>query len=75
MKTTLKILAKEFEIDIPLKSKDGRKIFFMNKLNNEGYSMEAASKMGGHKRVKTTEETYARVNINLISKELDRLGK
>lgn len=70
----LKFVAKDLKINIPLTTKDGRKIFFMNKLNNEGYAMEALSKMGGHKTTRTTEKYYAQVNINLISRELDRLG-
>ena len=70
----IKIVAAELNIDIYLTTKDGRKIFFMNKLNNEGYSMEASSKIGGHKTTYTTEKYYAQVNVNLISKEMDRLG-
>jgi len=70
----IKEVAKDLGISIHLTAKAGRKLFMMNKLNNEGLSIEATSKMGGHKSIKTTELYYARVNINLISKELDRLG-
>lgn len=71
----IKIVAKELGINMNFTTKDGRKLFFMNKLNNEGFQMEAASRMGGHKSIQTTEKYYAQVNINLISNELDRLGK
>lgn len=47
-----------------------RRTFAMIKLNHEGYSMETVSKMLGHTKVKTTEESYARVNIERISREL-----
>lgn len=70
----IKKVADDLGIEIYLCCKDGRKIFFMNKLNNEGFTLEAASKMGGHKRVRTTEDYYAKVNINLINNELNRLG-
>lgn len=66
----LKEVARELEIPMHLTVKSGRKIFMMNKLNNEGYSMEATSKMGGHKSVKTTEQTYAQVNISLVHNEV-----
>lgn len=71
----IKIVVKELGINSNFTTKDGRKIFFMNKLNNEGFQMEATSRMGGHKSIQTTEKYYAQVNINLISNELDRLGK
>lgn len=66
----LKLVAKDLNIPHELKCKDGRVIFMMNKLNNEGYSMEAVSKMGGHRTVRTTEAYYAQVDINLIHNEL-----
>jgi len=65
----LKKVAEDVGIQHKLKCKDGRTIFFMNKINNEGYTLEATSKMGGHKTVKTTETYYAQVGINLIHNE------
>jgi integrase/recombinase XerD len=49
-----------------------RKTFAMIMLNWELYSIEAVSKMLGHTLVKTTEESYAQVNITRISRELDQ---
>lgn len=66
----IKIVAADIGVTLRPKAKDGRKLFMMNKLNNEGYSMEAVSKMGGHKSVRTTETYYAQVNIALIHKEV-----
>lgn len=68
----LKLIATDLKIPHELKCKDGRVIFMMNKLNNEGYSMEATSKMGGHKSVRTTEAYYAQVDINLIHNEYQK---
>lgn len=68
----IKIISKELGIDIYLKCKSLRKIFAMDQLNNKGRSMAFVSSALGHKRVKTTEQTYAQVNINLLSNELDR---
>lgn len=70
----LKDVATDLGINISLKSKSMRKIFLMDQLNNKCVPIAAVSKMAGHKRIKTTEEFYAQVNINLISNELDRLG-
>lgn len=53
-------------------SKGLRKIFFMDQLNNKGRALAAVSKMGGHKRIQTTETTYAWVNANLIVNELNK---
>lgn len=66
----LKQLARDLDIDYPLKCKDGRTLFMMNKLNNEGYSIEAVSRMGGHKTVRTTETYYAQTNLNLVHNEI-----
>lgn len=66
----LKDLARDLDINYPLKCKDGRTLFMMNKLNNEGYSIEAVSRMGGHKTIRTTETYYAQTNINLVHNEL-----
>ncbi|MES2287750.1 MAG: hypothetical protein V4547_18825 [Bacteroidota bacterium] len=72
----IKLVAKE--IGIPfwqgITTKDGRKLFMMNKLNNEGYSIQAVSKMGGHTTISTTEKYYAQANINLISNELEKMN-
>lgn len=70
LNAAIKEVAREVGINIYLTAKAGRKIYMMNKLNNEGYSIEAVSKMGGHKSIKTTEQTYAQVNIELVHKEM-----
>lgn len=43
----IKVVAEELGLSIRPTVKDGRKLFMMNKLNNEGWTMEATSKMGG----------------------------
>jgi len=70
----LKEIAMLLGINKRLTSHVGRKTFSMLKLNYEGYSIESVSKMSGHASVKVTETYYAKVRLNLISKELDRLG-
>ena len=70
----LKIISKRLGTKPTLKCKDLRKVFVMDQLNNKGVPVAAVSKMAGHKRIKTTEDTYAQVNINLIGNELDKLG-
>lgn len=49
-----------------------RKTFAMIMLNWELYSLPAVSKMLGHTSVRTTEDAYAQVNIERISRELDQ---
>lgn len=71
----IKYVAKECGIRKHLTTHVGRKTFAMIKLNHEGYSLESVSGMLGHKSVKTTEQHYARVDINLISRELTKLGR
>lgn len=66
----IKLVADELGMHLRPKVKDGRKIFMMNKLNNEEYSMEATSGMGGHKTTRTTEAFYAQVNIERIHREV-----
>lgn len=73
----LKLVAKDLGIIIlkengkpALNAKGMRKIFCMNKMNNEGYSLEATSAMAGHKSPRTTAEFYAYVNINRVHKEV-----
>lgn len=66
----IKEVADELGMNQHLKVKDGRKIFMMDYLNNKGFSIEATSKIGGHKSIKTTEQTYAHVNLNLVHAEL-----
>lgn len=66
----IKEVAKEIGIETYLTAKSGRKIFGMNKINNEGHSIEAGSKMLGHKSIKTTQETYINVNLNLVHNEV-----
>ncbi len=69
----LKDIAIDCYIDKHLTTHVGRKTFAMITLNHKGCSIEATSKMLGHKSIKTTESHYAQVNINLISNELGRL--
>lgn len=69
----LKDIAIDCKIDKHLTTHVGRKTCAMIKLNHKGYSIEAVSKILGHKSIKTTESHYAQVNINLISNELDRI--
>ncbi len=70
----LKEIANILELNKRITSHVGRKTFTMNKLNHEGYSMEATSKMAGHSSVKTTETHYAKVNLSLIKMETMRLN-
>jgi site-specific recombinase XerD len=70
----LKEVAAILEIKKRITSHIGRKTFTMNMLNEQGYSMEATSKMAGHSTVKTTEAHYAKVNLSLIRNETVRLG-
>lgn len=71
----LKEIAVDLGIDKHITTHTGRKTYAMIKLNFEGYSLEGVSKMIGHKSVSTTEQYYAQVEIELISRELDRLGQ
>lgn len=66
---TIKIIAAELGLDPTIKSKSGRKLFVMDALNNKGYSIQAASRMAGHKSIRTTETTYGQINKELVSKE------
>lgn len=70
----MKKIFKELGIDIYINSKNMRKIFFGHKLNNEGYSLETTSKMGGHKHITTTQDYYVEVNINFLHNELEGKG-
>jgi integrase/recombinase XerD len=71
---SLKELALICGIEKRITSHVGRKTYGMIKLNYEGYGIESVSKMLGHSAIKTTETFYAQVNLNLISKELTKLG-
>lgn len=70
----LKDLAIDCYIDKHLTTHIGRKTFAMMVLNQLGYSIQAVSKMLGHKTVKTTETYYAQVNLELVSREQMLLG-
>lgn len=70
----MKKIFSELKIDLYINAKNLRKIFFMHKLNNEGYSLETTSKMGGHKHITTTQDYYAEVNINFLHNELENKG-
>lgn len=65
----LKDIAIDAGIDKHLTTHVGRKTFGMYALNVLGYSIQAVSKMLGHKTVKTTETYYAQVNIQRIHSE------
>lgn len=71
----IKVITTELKIPYRLSSKSLRKIALMHRLNNEGFSMEAVSKIAGHKTTRTTEAYYAQVNIQLIHNELVRMEK
>lgn len=71
---SLKIIGIDLKLNKDITSHIGRKTFAMTKLNYESYSIEAVSKILGHKSIKTTESYYAQVEIDLISRELDKLG-
>lgn len=70
----LKDLAVDCYIDKHVTTHIGRKSFAMMVLNHLGYSIQAVSKMLGHKTVKTTETYYAQVNLELVSREQMLLG-
>lgn len=70
----LKTIASDLKINKHLTTHVGRKTFAMINLNWLGHSMEGTSKMLGI-TIKTMEQHYAQPNINLVSNELDRLGK
>lgn len=68
----IKKIFSDLQISLRPCSKDIRKLFLMHKLNNEGYSIQMTSKMGGHKYIKTTEDYYVQKNINMIHLELNQ---
>jgi site-specific recombinase XerD len=70
----IKEIAREMGLHSYLTVKTGRKICAMNMLNNKGFGMSAVSKILGHSSVKTTEQTYAQVNISLVHSEIERLS-
>lgn len=70
----LKKISKELGITKNVTSHTGRKTCAMIKLNYEGYGIGPVSKILGHASIKTTETFYAKTELTLVSKELDRLG-
>ncbi len=68
----IKLIFAELGFTLRPCAKDIRKLFLMHKLNNEGYSIQAVSKMAGHKYIKTTEDYYVQKNINMIHLELEQ---
>jgi integrase len=70
----IKLIAKEVGITKKIVSHTGRKTCAMIKLNYEGYGIAGVSKILGHASIKTTETYYAKVELTLLSRELDRLG-
>lgn len=71
----LKTLARELEIRTYLTTHVGRKTFAMHKLNHEGFSVQAVSRMLGHSSIKTTEEVYVIVELELVHREFCKLKK
>lgn len=70
----VKAIAAELGINIYLTIKSGRKIFVMDRLNHLRYSIEAVSKMAGHKSIKTTEQVYGQVTFDLVHNEVLQLS-
>lgn len=66
---SLKSISAALRITKRLTSHVGRKTYAMGKLNEDAYSIEAVSKMIGHKSIKTTETYYAQVGIDLVLRE------
>lgn len=66
----LKSLAKECEIDKHLTTHIGRKTYAMIELNYYGREIGPLSKRLGHKRIATTEETYAQVEIIAVIRDI-----
>ena len=69
----IKEVAEVVGIEKYLTTHTARKTFAMIKLN-EGFSIEAVSRMMGHNSTKITQKTYARVTHVRIDKELIGLG-
>lgn len=70
----LKDIADELGIKKNITTHVGRKTYAMFRLNYKRNSIEAVSKMIGHKSVKTTESYYAQVTIDLVVGDLNRIG-
>jgi integrase/recombinase XerD len=71
----LKEIAQLAGITKRITSHTGRKTFGMLKLNDEGFNIASVSKMLGHRSIRTTEEYYARPDINLVADELEKYNK
>lgn len=57
-----------------LTSHMGRHTFAVRRLQ-DGYSMEAVAKMMGHTSTRKTEDTYAKVTLEKLSREAERVTK
>lgn len=64
--TTLKVVAQKAGINKHLTTHVGRKTFAMYMLNQEGYTLEALSKILGHKKISTTETYYTQRTLDLV---------
>jgi integrase/recombinase XerD len=64
----LKLIAKDLNIAKHLTTHVGRKTYAMFMLNQEQYSLEALSKILGHKKIATTEIYYTTRTIELVHK-------
>ncbi len=64
--TILKTIAQKININKHLTTHVGRKTFAMYMLNQEGYTLEALSKILGHKKISTTETYYTQRTLDLV---------
>lgn len=64
----LKEIAKDLGIEKKLTTHVGRKTYAMFMLNQERYSLEALSKILGHKKIATTEVYYTERTLDLVHK-------
>lgn len=71
----LQVIAERAGITKHITSHVGRKTCGMHMLNYRGYSMEATSKILGHKSIKTTETYYVTVEIDLVVKEMEAMER
>lgn len=71
MNKGLKFIAEATGVNVELKSHVARKTFANILLNDLGVPLESISKMLGHKSVKTTEQSYAKVNLKKIASDME----
>lgn len=66
----LREVASECGITAHVTSKSLRKMFFMNQVNNLQRPVEVVSKMGGHKKISTTQEYYLDLTVQYVHSQL-----